>query len=91
MRFQNLKFKGEDGSMGFIKDETYMVDVRIRTKPQRIAGVLLGIPYSWEVIVMSPKIVPYGSWAKFRQNWGPTNQIEAFYKESAIGLTGMKF
>ena len=90
MRYQYLKFNGEDGSMGFIKGATYKTSVHTRTKPQRLAGILIGIPYSWEVIVASPKMIPYESWYSFRQNWEPTNEVGAIYKTIGRGLTGME-
>lgn len=90
MRYQDLRFKGEDGSMGFVKGVAYEISVHIRTKPQRLAGMLIGIPYSWEVIVAGPKMIPYQSWHSFRQNWEPTNEVGAVYKTTGRGLTGME-
>ena len=67
------KFKGQDHSLGYRTGKIYDLTISGRTLSQRIFGQMVGIPFTWRVLVHSPMFCPYISWEAFNANWERVN------------------
>ena len=62
-------FIGQDGSIGYSSGKSYALSVYRRSLTQRLAGLFIGLPFNWRVIVARPLFCPYESIESFNENW----------------------
>ena len=63
-----FKFLGED-SLGYVNGKSYALAIYQRSLTQRLAGLFIGLPFNWRIIIARPLFCPYESLEAFYENW----------------------